>query len=127
MFGILFLFSIMLLLIHWTYLYITHKKFMKAYTNGTWVDKDASVLVMKVDGDKIKVAFGISDEEDYEFVEDSYSYSMNKKLFSSSYIVKINQIKLEINPITGSAMVYKKQKFIGEYVKNNMLKLTNQS
>jgi hypothetical protein len=104
--------------------YFAHKKFIKRFSNGTWIDSDGNVLILKADK-KIKLSFGISkDDGTYELAENEYAYSINKKWFSSEYVIIVkNGMTITIDPVTGIATVYDKKKKVGRFAKNNLLLL----
>lgn len=95
----------------------------RKFTNGTWIDRDGNLLVMKLGKRKILLSFGINTESDqYELTEKEYTYHCMKIPFVSTYKIKVsNGIHISINIISGIATVYDKNKKIGKFAKNNLI------
>lgn len=95
----------------------------RKFTNGTWIDRDGNLLVMKLGPRKILLSFGVNTENDeYELTEKEYTYHCMKIPFSSTYKIKVsNGIHISINTISGIATVYNKKKKIGKFAKNNLI------
>lgn len=104
--------------------YYSELKFVKKFSNGTWIDSGGNILIMRLDK-KIKISFGINTEDDaYELAESDYDYSMRKIWLSSEYTIKVsNGMKITIDPVGGIATVFEKNKKIGKFAKNNLLLL----
>lgn len=102
---------------------IADRKNAKLFTDGTWIDRDGNLLVMKLKDNKITLSFGVNTNGDeYELTEKKYSYSYIRLPFSSTYKIKVNNgvtVNIDIN--SGSATVYNKKKKVGRFAKNNLL------
>lgn len=95
----------------------------KQFINGTWIDRDGNLLIMKISGSKILISFGVNTENDeYELSEKEYKYSLSRIMLSRCYKIKVsNGISISIDYISGVATVYNKKKKIGKFAKNNLI------
>ena len=109
---------------HMVFIMIDKSK-AKAFTNGTWIDRDGNLLVMKINKNKILISFGVNTENDeYELTEKEYSFRCIKLPLSYNYSIKVNNgIKIAIDIVSGTATVYDKKKKIGKFAKNNLILL----
>lgn len=116
------LFSILLFFILMSLIMIDLSR-SKKFTNGTWIDRDGNLLVMKLQKRKILLSFGVNTENDeYELTEKEYSYICTKIPFSSTYKIRVsNGVCVSINIVSGIATVYDKKKKIGKFAKNNLI------
>lgn len=118
-FYILFVVAVIVILLILLALYIVCKRYSKLFSNGTWIDSDGNILVMKLDK-KIKISFGISVNDSYELAENEYDYSISNGW--SSYTINVkNGMKINVDTVKGIATVYDKKKKIGKFAKNNLL------
>ena len=124
MYSLLAIIAIVVILFFTIYLLIVFdKRKSRAFTNGTWIDRDGNLLVMKLNKNKILLSFGVNTTGDeYELTEKQYSFKCSKFPFSSKYNIKVsNGIKISIGMIDGIAMVYDGDKKIGKFAKNNLI------
>lgn len=114
---------IIILLVLCCYAVYAHKKFAKKFANGTWIDNDGNVLIIRADK-KIRVTFGVNtDGDEYELNEKDYSYSVSNNLFTQKYNIIMKDRRIEIDPIAGMATVYYKKSKVGVFAKNNLFGL----
>ena len=101
---------------------IIDRKRCKQFSNGTWIDRDGNLLILKISNNKILVSFGLNVENDeYELSEKEYKYSLSRVPLSTSYKLKIDNIRVTINYVSGIATVYDGKKKIGKFAKNNLI------
>jgi mRNA-degrading endonuclease RelE of RelBE toxin-antitoxin system len=101
---------------------IIDRKRCKQFSNGTWIDRDGNLLILKISNNKILVSFGVNVENDeYELSEKEYKYSLSRVPLSTSYKLKIDNIRVTINYVSGIATVYDGKKKIGKFAKNNLI------
>lgn len=113
---------IFLLFITILYTYIANRSFIIKYSNGTWIDSEGNLLILVINKSKIKVTFGINNDDSYELSENEYKYSIAKKLYSSEYTIYLPaKTSITICPISGLAKVSNNKKIIGRFAKNNLL------
>lgn len=100
----------------------TERKQAIDFSNGTWIDNDGNILVLSFQ-DKLSISFGVqADDDNYEFSEKKYNYSIRRRPFSNKYKIKTNKdLNIDINIVDGIATVYKKNKKVGKFAKNNLL------
>lgn len=102
---------------------ILDRRRCKQFSNGTWIDRDGNILIMKIEKNRMLLSFGVNVEDDkYELSEKEYKYGLSRVPLCTKYIIKIeNGISINVNYISGIATVYDKKKKIGKFAKNNLI------
>jgi hypothetical protein len=120
-FAIIVTLIVLIIFLFLTIVFIDRKR-CKQFSNGTWIDRDGNLLILKIDKGKMLLSFGINEGEEYELSEKEYSYGLNRIPLSSTYKIKVNNgLLIDINYVTGIATVYDKKKKIGKFAKNNLI------
>lgn len=97
---------------------MTNRIMIADYIIGMWISDAGNILQTSIDDDgKLELSFGteINDSE-YEFITDSYKYSITKNWFKQEYDIRL-QDGITIHAIPGNKIlkVYKKNKLLGSF------------